>query len=119
MEELSPRMFSFNNPMGACPRCSGIGVLKRVDPSLVLISDELSVLEGAFSVSGWRAPEKEGSMANATFRALAKKYNFSLSVPVKDLPQEAIDKILYGTGIEEIEIEHIGKRGLSRFNRIT
>ncbi len=115
MEELSPRMFSFNNPMGACQKCSGIGLLKRVDPSLVLISDELSVLEGAFSVSGWRAPEKEGSMANATLRALAKKYNFSLSVPVKELPQEAIDKILFGTGSEEIEIEHIGKRGLSRY----
>ena len=115
MEELSPRMFSFNNPMGACPKCSGIGLLKRVDPSLVLISDELSVLEGAFSVSGWRAPDKDGSMANATLRALAKKYNFSLSVPVRELPEEAINKILYGTGSEEIEIEHMGKRGLSKY----
>ncbi|MBQ6937238.1 MAG: excinuclease ABC subunit UvrA, partial [Clostridia bacterium] len=115
LEELSPRMFSFNNPLGACPRCSGIGLLKRVDPSLVLVSDELSVLEGAFSVSGWRAPDKEGSMANATFRALAKKYNFSLSTPVKNLPQEVIDIILYGTGSEEIEIEHEGKRGLSKY----
>ncbi len=115
MEELSPRMFSFNNPMGACPKCSGIGMLKRVDPSLVLISDELSILEGAFSVSGWRAPDKDGSMANATLRALAKKYNFSLSVPVRELPEEAINKILYGTGNEEIEIEHIGKRGLSKY----
>lgn len=115
LEELSPRMFSFNNPLGACPRCSGIGLLKRVDPSLVLVSDELSVLEGAFCVSGWRAPDKEGSMANATFRALAKKYNFSLNVPVKKLPQEIIDIILYGTGSEEIEIEHEGKRGLSKY----
>ena len=115
LEELSPRMFSFNNPLGACPRCSGIGLLKRVDPSLVMVSDELSVLEGAFSVSGWRAPDKEGSMANATFRALAKKYNFSLSTPVKNLPQEVIDIILYGTGSEEIEIEHEGKRGLSKY----
>lgn len=115
MEELSPRMFSFNNPLGACPKCSGIGMLKRVDPSLVLISDELSVLEGAFSVSGWRAPDKEDSMANATFRGLAKKYGFSLNVPVKNLPQEAIDKILFGTGTEEIEIEYTGKRGLSRY----
>lgn len=108
-------MFSFNNPLGACPRCSGIGLLKRVDPSLVLISDELSVLEGAFSVSGWRAPDKEGSMANATFRGLAKKYNFSLNTPVKNLPQEIVDIILYGTKGEEIEIEHIGKRGLSKY----
>ena len=115
LEELSPRMFSFNNPLGACPKCSGIGLLKRVDPSLVMVSDELSVLEGAFSVSGWRAPDKEGSMANATFRALAKKYDFSLSTPVKNLPQEVIDVILYGTGSEEIEIEHEGKRGLSKY----
>ncbi len=115
LEELSPRMFSFNNPMGACPRCSGIGLLKRVDPSLVLISDELSIMEGAFSVSGWRAPDKDGSMANATFRGLAKKYNFSLNTPVKNLPQEVIDIILYGTKGEEIEIEHLGKRGLSKY----
>ena len=115
MAELSPRMFSFNNPMGACPKCSGIGLLKRVDPSLVLISDELSVLEGAFSVSGWRAPDKEGSMANAIFRALAKKYNFSLNTPVKDLNKEVVDIILFGTGSEEIEIEHMGKRGLSKY----
>ena len=115
MEELSPRMFSFNNPLGACPKCSGIGLLKRVDPSLVLISDELSVMEGAFSVSGWRAPDKDGSMANAVFRGLAKKYNFSLNVPVSKLPQEIIDIILYGTKGEEIEIEHMGKRGLSKY----
>lgn len=115
LEELSPRMFSFNNPLGACPKCSGIGLLKRVDPSLVLISDELSILEGAFSVSGWRAPDKDGSMANAVFRGLAKKYNFSLNVPVKNLPQEIIDIILYGTKGEEIEIEHVGKRGLSKY----
>lgn len=115
MEELSPRMFSFNNPLGACPKCSGIGLLKRVDPTLVLISDELSVMEGAFSVSGWRAPDKDGSMANAVFRGLAKKYNFSLNVPVKNLPQEIIDIILFGTKGEEIEIEHMGKRGLSKY----
>ena len=115
MEELSPRMFSFNNPLGACPKCSGIGLLKRVDPSLVLISDELSIMEGAFSVSGWRAPDKDGSMANAVFRGLAKKYNFSLNVPVNKLPQEIIDIILYGTKGEEIEIEHMGKRGLSKY----
>ncbi len=113
LDELSPRMFSFNNPLGACPKCSGIGLLKRVDPSLVLVSDELSVLEGAFHVSGWRAPDKEDSNANAIFRALAKKYNFRLDVPVKNLPDKAIEVILFGTGDEEIEIEYKGKRGLS------
>ena len=113
LDELSPRMFSFNNPLGACPKCSGIGMIKRVDPSLVLVSDELSVLEGAFHVSGWRAPDKEDSNANAIFRALAKKYNFRLDVPVKNLPDKALEVILFGTGDEEIEIEYKGKRGLS------
>ncbi len=116
LDELSPRMFSFNNPMGACPKCSGIGLLKRVDPSLVLVSDELSILEGAFHVSGWRAPDKEDSNANAIFRALAKKYNFSLNVPVKDLPDKALEVILFGTGNEKIDIEYRGKRGLSRWS---
>ena len=116
MEELSPRMFSFNNPFGACPKCSGIGLLKKVDPSLVLISDELSVMEGAFHVSGWRAPDKEDSNANAVFRALAKKYNFSLNAPVKSLSEEAVDVILFGTGEEEIEIEYKGKRGTSVYS---
>lgn len=106
LEELSPRMFSFNSPFGACPKCSGIGALKRIDPSLVLVSDELSVMEGAFHVSGWRAPDKEESVANAYYRALAKKYNFSLDVPVKKLPQNIIDIILFGTNGEEIEVEY-------------
>ena len=106
LEELSPRMFSFNSPFGACPKCSGIGALKRIDPLLVLVSDELSVMEGAFHVSGWRAPDKEESVANAYYRALAKKYNFSLDVPVKKLPQNIIDIILFGTNGEEIEIEY-------------
>ncbi len=115
MEELSPRMFSFNNPLGACPKCSGIGVLKQVDPSLVLVSDELSILEGAFSVSGWRAADKEESTANAVYKALAKKYNFDLNAPVKNLPKDVIDKVLYGTGDELIDVEL--KRGNRTVNQ--
>lgn len=112
MEELTPRMFSFNNPLGACPKCSGIGVLKRVDPSLVLVSDELSIEEGAFSVSGWRAADKDDSIAHAIYKALAKKYGFKLNVPVKKLPKEVTDIILFGTGNEEIEVEHRGRSGI-------
>ena len=106
IEELSPRTFSFNSPFGACPQCSGIGSLKRVDPSLVLISDELSVLEGAFAVSGWRAADKEDSVANAYYRAMAKKYNFRLDVPVKTLPKEIINLFLFGTKGEMLDIEY-------------
>lgn len=116
IEELSPRSFSFNNPFGACPSCSGIGVIKRVDPDLVLVSDELSILEGAFSVSGWRAPDKDDSMANAYFKALAKKYNFSLSVPVKKLPKEIIDIILFGTKGEKIDVEFKRNGGIAKYN---
>ncbi len=112
MEELTPRMFSFNNPLGACPKCSGIGVLKRIDPSLVLVSDELSIEEGAFSVSGWRAADKDDSIAHAIYKALAKKYGFKLNVPVKKLPKEVTDIILFGTGNEEIEVEHRGRSGI-------
>ncbi|MGN1097660.1 MAG: excinuclease ABC subunit UvrA, partial [Clostridia bacterium] len=106
IEELSPRTFSFNSPFGACPQCSGLGMLKRVDPSLVLVSDELSVLEGAFSVSGWRAADKDDSIANAYYRAMAKKYNFRLDVPVKTLPKEIVDLFLFGTKGELLDIEY-------------
>lgn len=116
IEELSPRSFSFNNPFGACPSCSGIGVIKRVDPDLVLVSDELSVLEGAFSVSGWRAPDKDDSMANAYFKALSKKYGFSLNVPVKKLPKEIVDIILFGTKGEKLDVEFKRGGGTVRYN---
>lgn len=112
LDELTPRMFSFNNPLGACPVCSGIGMLKRVDPSLVLVSDELTIEEGAFSVSGWRAADKDDSVAHAVYSALAEKYGFGLNVPVKKLPRRIVDIILFGTGDEEIEIRHRGKTGV-------
>lgn len=116
IEELSPRSFSFNSPFGACPSCSGIGVIKQVDPELVLVSDELSILEGAFSVSGWRAPDKDDSMANGYYKALAKKYNFSLSMPVKKLPKEVVDIILYGTKGEKLDVEFKRSGGTARYN---
>ncbi len=116
LEELSPRSFSFNSPFGACPSCSGIGVITQIDPSLVLISDELSILEGAFAVSGWRAPDKEDSTANAYFRALSKKYGFSLSVPVKRLPKEVVDIILFGTKGEKLDVEFRRGGGTVRYS---
>jgi len=112
IEELTPRSFSFNSPYGACPVCSGIGELYRVDPDLV-IKPELTILEGGFSVSGWRAPDKEDSMANMYFRGLAKHYGFRLDVPVKNLPKNVVDIILYGSRGELIEFEY-EKGGASR-----
>ena len=95
IEELSPRMFSFNNPFGACEKCTGLGVFMRVDPDLVIPNKNLSVREGAIHASGWYY--YEGGIAQNYYDALAKEYNFSLDAPIKDLPKEAVDVLLYGT----------------------
>ncbi|MGM9550689.1 MAG: excinuclease ABC subunit UvrA [Clostridia bacterium] len=114
IDELSPRTFSFNSPFGACPVCSGLGILKKIDPRLVLVSSELSILEGAFAVSGWRAADKDTSVANAVYKALAKTYGFNLNTPVKNLPKEVIQIILYGTQGEKIEVEYVSENGSVR-----
>ena len=95
IEELSPRMFSFNNPFGACEKCTGLGVFMRVDPDLVIPNKNLSVREGAIHASGWYY--YEGGIAQNYYDALAEEYHFSLDAPVKDLPKEVIDVLLYGT----------------------
>ena len=118
VEEFSPRTFSFNSPFGACPVCSGLGVLKKIDPRLILVSSELSILEGAFAVSGWRAADKDTSVANAVYKALSKTYGFNLNTPVKNLPREVIQIILYGTGKDTIEVEYISENGNVRHRKI-
>ncbi len=118
IEDFSPRTFSFNSPFGACPVCSGLGVLKKIDPRLVLVSEELSILEGAFAVSGWRAADKDTSVANAVYKALADKYGFSLNTPVKNLPKEVIEIILYGTKGEKIDAEFVSENGTVRKRKI-
>ncbi len=118
VDEFSPRTFSFNSPFGACPVCSGLGVLKKIDPRLVLVSSELSILEGAFAVSGWRAADKDTSVANAVYKALSKKYGFNLNAPVKNLPREVIQIILYGTGKDTVEVEYISENGNVRHRNI-
>ncbi len=116
--ELSPRSFSFNSPFGACPVCSGLAVLKKIDPKLVLVSSELSILEGAFAVSGWRAADKDTSVANAVYKALSKTYGFNLNTPVKNLPKEVIQIILYGTGKDTVEVEYTSENGNVRHRNI-
>ncbi len=118
IDEFSPRTFSFNSPFGACPVCSGLGVLKKIDPRQILVSSELSILEGAFAVSGWRAAEKDTSVANAVYKALARTYGFDLNAPVKNLPREVIQIILYGTGKDTIEVEYISENGNTRKRNI-
>ena len=102
IEELTPRMFSFNNPFGACEKCTGLGVFMRVDPNLVIPNKNLSIREGAIHASGWFY--YEGGIAQNYYDALAEEYGFSLDVPVKDLPKEALDVILYGTKGKKLKV---------------
>lgn len=114
MEELTPRMFSFNNPYGACPSCTGLGSLLKVDPDLVIPNKKLSLKEGAIAVAGWNLA-KDDSYASMYMNALANHYNFSLSTPVEDLPEHILDVILYGTKGEKVLAEYNGKYGDGTF----
>ncbi|MBR5379259.1 MAG: excinuclease ABC subunit UvrA [Clostridia bacterium] len=113
VEELTPRMFSFNNPYGACPCCSGLGFMTTVDPSAVIPDDSKTLNEGAIRVSGWDSAESGGAMARMYLEALSRHYGFSLDEPVKNLSKAHIDLILYGTKGEKIrcEYERDGRRG--------
>ncbi len=97
VEELTPRMFSFNNPFGACEKCTGLGVFNRVDPDLILPNFDLSLNQGAVKAAGW-ATTSETSVAKMYFKAICKHYGASMDAPLKELPKEVIDAILYGTG---------------------
>lgn len=102
IDDLSPRMFSFNNPFGACPKCTGLGVFLKIDESKIIPDMEKSIKDGAIKGSGWAM--EGSSIAAMYFEALSKKYKFSLSEPIKNIPREALDKILYGTGDERLTI---------------
>lgn len=102
IEELSPRMFSFNNPFGACPKCTGLGMYLSIDPDLVLPNRKLSIREGAIRASGWGADG--GTIAQMYYEGLAAHYHFSLDTPVRDLPNEVVDVLLYGSKGERIKM---------------
>lgn len=105
MPELSPRMFSFNNPYGACPICTGLGNQLVADPDLIIPDQSLSLADGAIQINGWSNP-KADSICRMYYDALAKKYNFSLATPWKDLSEQAKDVILNGTGKEVLELHY-------------
>ena len=115
LEELTPRMFSFNNPFGACPTCSGLGAMMKIDPALVVPNESLSLAEGAISVSGWQSANRE-SIAGMYFSALAEKYGFSMDTPFAELPKAAKHAILYGTGKERLHIEYKKEFGSGTFD---
>lgn len=105
IEELTPRMFSFNNPYGACPTCSGLGALMKIDPALIVPNEELSLRQGAINVTGWQS-SNTASIAGMYLAALGEKYGFDMDTPFNKLSEQARHAILYGTGNERIHIEY-------------
>ena len=116
MEALTPRMFSFNNPAGACPTCTGLSFFMKVNPELVIPNKNLSLSEGAIRAIGWTSMDK-GTIARMYMDGLAARYGFSVDEPVKNLPKSAVDKILYGTGTEKIKLQRSGAYGTGAYNR--
>ena len=116
IEELAPRSFSFNNPYGACPTCSGLGFQLKVDPSLIIPNRDLSILEGAITASGWNNIRGDG-ISRMYFDALAQKYKFRLDQPMKELSKAAMDAILYGTQGEKLTMTYENARGKSTINQ--
>ena len=105
LEELSPRLFSFNSPYGACPKCTGLGSLLRVDPSLVMPNPALSILDGGITASGW-SNARTDSICRMYYEALGRKYNFSLNDPIRDIPEAGLRALLYGTGKEPLKLRY-------------
>jgi len=110
IEELTPRMFSFNNPFGACPTCTGLGNQLKADTALIIPDESLSILDGAIVAPGWNSIRSDG-ISRMYFEALAKKYQFSLRTPVQELSESVKQIIYYGTGGEKLELHYDQPRG--------
>ena len=104
LPEIEPRLFSFNNPFGACPKCVGLGFTMKIDKELILKNKHLSINEGGLSLSGWNT--ETGSMSEMYYKGLAKHYGFSLDTPIEQLPEDIVNMLLYGNNGEEIELEY-------------
>ena len=115
IEELTPRMFSFNNPYGACPTCAGLGTLMKISPDLCIPDRDKSLNEGAISCMGWGDSGTAGSMANNLLRSLAAHYGFSMDTPVRELPKKIMDILLYGTKGEKIAVNYESINGSGKY----
>lgn len=111
IEEIEPRSFSFNNPFGACPVCFGLGYKMEFDVDLMIPDQSLSIDEGAIVVMGWQSCTDPKSFTRAILNALSKEYNFSLSTPFQDYPQEIKDILIHGTNGKSVKVHYIGQRG--------
>ncbi len=116
IEELTPRLFSFNNPAGACPTCTGLGMQMLVDPELIMPNPNLSIMDGAITASGW-GNVRGDSISKMYFDAMAKRYHFKLNEPVKNLSKEAMDAILYGTKGEPLLLHYEKSEGYGTIKR--
>uniref|UniRef100_UPI0015BF7DE9 excinuclease ABC subunit UvrA n=1 Tax=uncultured Eubacterium sp. TaxID=165185 RepID=UPI0015BF7DE9 len=110
IDEMSPRMFSFNNPFGACKKCDGLGTFKEIDPELIIPDRKMSINQGAIKASGWNVAEGS-SIARMYLDALAKEYNFSLDMPVEMINDEGMNAILYGTGDKKLKMKRVTSYG--------
>ncbi len=116
LEELAPRLFSFNNPQGACPKCTGLGMQLLVDPDLIMPNKNLSIMDGGIVASGW-GNVKGDTISKMYFDALSKRYHFKLNEPIKDIPAEGIDAILYGTKGEPLILRYEKSEGYGVIKR--
>ena len=116
LQELTPRLFSFNNPYGACDNCDGLGALSKIDLDLVIADENLSIINGAISATGWANANKKDSMAYMYFTALADYYGFDVNTPYKDLPKDIQNIILYGTGDTNIPMNYERSYGSGKYS---
>ena len=116
LQELTPRLFSFNNPYGACDNCDGLGALSKIDSDLVIADENLSIINGAISATGWANANKKDSMAYMYFTALADYYGFDVNTPYKDLPKDIQNIILYGTGDTNIPMNYERSYGSGKYS---
>ena len=114
IEELEPRMFSFNNPFGACPTCSGLSVFMKPDPNLIVSDKNLSLRQGAIKASGWNNADG-GTIAQMYMEGIANKYDFTLDTPFKDIPADGVDAIMYGTKGEKLKLTRKNEYGTGSY----
>ena len=115
IEELAPRMFSFNSPFGACPTCDGLGVLMKISRDALFPDESLSLRDGALNAMGFNTGDDNG-IAAQYFAALGDKYGFTVDTPVSEIPEKGMNAILYGTGKEKVTITYEGARGVSSYS---
>ena len=116
IEEIEPRSFSFNNPFGACPECTGLGYRMEFDPDLMIPDQDKSLAEGCVTVLGWQSAADSGSFTHALLEALAEEYGFSLDTPFKKLPKNVREMLISGKGSRQVKVHYKGQRGVGVYD---